>query len=157
MKSERAKKPAASKGSRAAVRAMYTRQHLCPDLKAKEKCFRVQRYKEGAFEELFHEHVPSHRLSLDSEIEVLRALVDHCAGWPPTFILRSRLNDRRGGPARYPGFRAHVTYPEEGVLRRYFSSGHATAWSDAVIVPGRFRQKVAGRRGQRSVSKNHDA
>src|SRR5258708_4686688 len=140
------KKVIANKVSPATLRDTYNRQHLCPDLKVKETCFRAQRYKDGTFEAVFHEHVPSNRLSLDSEIEVLRGLVDHCAGWPPTFILHSRLNNRRGGPPQYPGFRTYVTYPEEGVIRRYFSSGHATAWSDAVIVPDCFRQQVAGRR-----------
>ena len=150
--SERAKKATTNKMTLAIPRDIYTRQHLCPDLKVKETCFRVQRYNEGTIEEVFHEHVPSHRLSLDSEIEVLRALVDHCAGWPPTFILHSRLNNRRGGPSRYPGFMSHVMYPEEGVIRRYFRSGHAVAWSDAVIVANRFRQQVAGRRTRHSGS-----
>jgi hypothetical protein len=131
---------------------IYSGFKLCPNLKIKDKCFRVQRYKEGAFEETFHEHVPSHRLSLESELEVLRALVDQCAGWPPTFILRSRLNRRRGGPSQYPGFRSHVEYPEAGVIRRYFSSGHATAWSDQVIAPASFRRDAAEQRQQRSSS-----
>lgn len=125
---------------------MYTRHQFCPDLKPGEKCFRVQRYNEGNFDETFHEHVPSRRISLDSEIEVLRALVGHCDGWPGTFILNSRLNNRRGGPSRYPSIVSHVTYPEAGVLRRYFSSGGATAWSDTVIAPGSFRQQVFVRR-----------
>lgn len=126
--------------------AMHSGFKLCPELKVKEKCFRVQRYKEGAFEETFHEHVPSHRLSLESQLEALRGLVDQCAGWPPTFILHSRLNDRRGGPSRYPGFRSHVEYPEPGVIRRYFRSGPATASSDEVFAPGSFRRNAAGQR-----------
>jgi len=134
-----------SKSAGKTPKDLYTRQHLCADLKLKEKCFRVQHYQEGKFEEVFHEHVPSHRLSLDAEIEVLRALVDYGAGWPPTFILRSRLNNRGGTPPQYPGYRSHVMYPEEGVIRRYFSSGPATAWSDAVIVPARFRQQKSRR------------
>jgi hypothetical protein len=90
--------------------------------------------------ELFHEHIPSHRISLESEIEALRALVGQFAGWNGLFVLHSRLNNRRGGPSRYPGFMAHTSYPEEGVLRRYISSGNVTAWSDTVIVPGDFRR-----------------
>ena len=81
----------------------------------------------GQIEETFHEHVLSRRLSLELELEALRGLVDQCAGWPPTYILRSRLNKRRGGTTQYPGFTSHVEYPEPGVLRRYFSSGPATA------------------------------
>lgn len=125
---------------------IYSGFKLCPELKAKDKCFRVQRYKEGAFEETFHEHVPGHRISLDSALEALRGLVDHCAGWPPTYILRSRLNKRGGEPPQYPGFRSHVEYPEPGVIRRYFSSGPATAWSDEVIAPTNFRRDAPAQR-----------
>ena len=122
---------------------MHTHHRLCPNLVAGEKCFRVQRYNEGKFDEAFHEHIPSHRISLEAESEVLRALVGQCAGWPGIFILHSRLNNRRGVPSRYPGFTSHVEYPEEGVLRRYFGSSGATAWSDTVIVRERFRQGTA--------------
>ena len=130
---------------------MYTRYRLCRDLKAREKCFRVQLYADGKIDETFHEHVPLHRISLDSELEALRALVGHYAGWPATFFLRSLLNNRRGGPSRYPGFRSHVEYPEEGVLRRYFGSGSATAWSDTVILPSTFRQKRSPQRQRPST------
>ena len=132
---------------------VYKRYKLCPGLSPWEKCFRVQRYSQGKIDEVFHEHVPSHRIHLDSEIEVLRALVGHYAGWPATFVLHSRLNNRRGGAPQHPRFVSHVEYPEEGVIRRYFSSGDATAWSDTVIVPGNFRQQVARRRRYRSRRK----
>ena len=122
---------------------MYDQYMICPSLRPKEKCFRVQRYEDGHVIEVFHEHIPSHRISLDSEIEVLRTLVGHFAGWNGMFILHSRLNSRRGGPSRYPGFVSHVTYPEEGVLRRYFSSDDVTAWSDTVISPHSFRREGA--------------
>ena len=118
---------------------MYERYMICPDLRCKEKCFRVQRYEEGKMVEVFHEHIPFHRISLESEIEVLRALVSQFAGWNGMFILHSHLNNRRGGPSRYPGFTSHVAYPEEGVLRRYLGSGNVTAWSDSVISPSSFR------------------
>ena len=128
---------------------MYSNFKLCPELTVKERCFCVQRYNKGAFEETFHEHVPSHRLSLESTLETLRGLVDNCAEWPATYILRSRLNKRRGGPSQYPGFTSHVEYPEPGVIRRYFSSGPATAWSDEVIAPASFRRNASAQR-QRS-------
>jgi len=89
--------------------------------------------------EVFHEHIPSHRISLESEIEVLRTLVSQFAGWNGMFILHSHLNNRRGGPSRYPCFTSHVVNPEEGVFRRYFGSGNVTAWSDSVILPSSFR------------------
>ena len=121
-------------------KSMYSGFKLCAELKVNEKCFRVQRYNDGKFEETFHEHVPSHRLTLESELEVLRGLVDQCASWPPTYVLHSRLNKRHGGPSQYPGFTSHVEYPEPGVLRRYFSSGPATAWCDEIISKASFRR-----------------
>lgn len=122
---------------------MYEHYKTCPCLSLKEKCFRVQRYNEGEIVETFHEHLPSHRLSLDAELEALRALVGHCAGWNEAFILHSRLNGRKGGPSCYPGFMSHVSYPEAGVIRRYLSSGSATAWSDTIVNPGNFRREIA--------------
>jgi len=121
------------------VGTMDERYMICPDLTCREKCFRVQRYEEGNLIETFHEHVPSYRLSVDSEIETLRALIGQYAGWNAMFILHSRLNDRRGGPSRYPIFSSHIAYPEKGVIRRYFSSTNVTAWVDSVIMPNEFR------------------
>ncbi len=97
---------------------MYERYKLCPDLISGHKCFRVQRYNKGSFDEVFHEHVPSHRISLDSELEVLRVLSGHYTDWSGAFILHSHLNKRRGGPSQYPVFTSHVSYPEEGTIRR---------------------------------------
>jgi hypothetical protein len=119
--------------------AMYERYKICPELSCKEKCFRAQRYEGGNVIEVFHEHIPSRRISLESEVEALRALVGKFAGWNGLFILHSRLNNRRGEPARYPDFQSPVSYPEEGVLRRYCSWGGVTAWSDTVITPSDFR------------------
>lgn len=123
----------------------FSMYKLCPDLIAQEKCFRVQKYNQGRIDELFHEHIPCHRISLESEIEALHALVDHFAGWSGRYILHSRLNKRRGGPSKYPGYVAQVEYPEEGVIRRYFSSGDTTAWSDTVLLAGKFRHTTAKR------------
>ena len=122
---------------------MYEEYKICSELNSKEKCFRVQRYEGGDIVEVFHEHVPSHRISLDYEAEVLRALVGHFANWNGIFILHSRLNNRRGSPSRYPEFTSHTIYPEEGVLRKYLSSGKVTAWSDSVISSSKVRSKEA--------------
>lgn len=43
----------------------------------------------------------------------------------------------------YPVFISNVTYPEEVVIRRYFSSGDITAWSDSVFSPSSFRCEEA--------------
>jgi hypothetical protein len=116
---------------------MYENFKICPNLRPKEKCFRVQQYSGGKVVELFHEHVPSHRISQDAEIDALRCLVGQC--WNSLYVLHSRLNERRGGPAHYPKLLSQVTYPEPGVIRRYFSSGDTTAWLDQVINLGTFR------------------
>ena len=121
---------------------MYEDHKICTELIHGEKCFRVHRYCKGEIAELFHEHVPSRRISLESETEVLRALVGQCEGWNGMFILHSRLNNRTGGPSRHPVFLSKVSYPEAGVIRRYSSAGNATAWSDTVISPGGFRDGV---------------
>jgi hypothetical protein len=151
MTSQRAKKLNEKKVSADISCDMYSNEHLCPTLTTKEACFRVQRYKDGKLEEVFHEHVPSHRLSLDTTIEVLRALVGHYAVWPATFLLQSRLNNRRGGPSRYPVFIGHFNRPEKGVIRRYLSANRVTAWSDSVVMPGTFRRHVGGQ-GRRNSS-----
>gem|GEM_PF-2517850 len=119
---------------------LYSRHQLCDDLHSGEKCFRVQRYNEGRFDLAFHEHVPSHRISQESGLEVLRALAGHYAGWAGTSILRSRLNNRPGPLSRYPVLVHQVTYPEEGAIRYSVSSGAVYAWFDAVLTPSRFRQ-----------------
>lgn len=123
---------------------MYENFKLCSDLYCEDKCFRVQQYRDGKMTVLFHEHVPSHRLSQDAEIDALRCLVGQFASWSGQYILHSRLNQRRGGPSQYPKLISHVTYPEPGVMRRYFSSGDTTAWSDQVINPDQFRQGKQG-------------
>lgn len=89
--------------------------------------------------EVFHEHIPAHRISSESEVEVLKSLIARIAGWSETEILHSYLNKRRGGPEKPAGPIAHVTYPEEGVIRRYLSSSGVTAWSDSVFSPNDFR------------------
>ncbi|MEJ2106123.1 MAG: hypothetical protein P8X48_02185 [Acidiferrobacteraceae bacterium] len=126
---------------------MYEEYKICPMLSRKEKCFRVQQYEEGNVVEVFHEHVPANRISLDSEMEVLRTLVGQVAGWNGQFILHSRLNERRGGPSKYPSFISNVSYPEKGVLRRYIRSGGVTAWSDTVVTPGEFRRNSESKSG----------
>jgi len=133
---------------------MFARWHICSVLQPGEKCFRVQRFLQGRTDEVFHEHVPAHRISVDAEIETLKSFVEHFAGWPARFLLHSRLNNRPGGPSRYPGYRAHFEYPEEGVVRRYIGSGDTAAWCDYVILPASFRSKTKpSGKGRRAVSR----
>jgi hypothetical protein len=120
---------------------MYENYKPCPKLKAKQKCFRVQRYRDGTIVEVFHEHVPASRISVPSELETLRALAGQAEGWNGMLVLHSRLNDRPGDPSRHPRFVCTTSYPEAGVLRRYVTAANSTAWSDSVVVPEQFRQK----------------
>lgn len=123
---------------------IYTGDQLCTDLRPRQRCFRCARYNEGHIAEVFHEHVPSHRLSQTSAIEVLRTLSSHCVGWPAAYILHSALNKRSGGPTRYPGFITDVSYPEPGVVRCTVSTGNGWAWMDRVVLPESFRNSAMG-------------
>ncbi len=117
---------------------MYTRFQLCSDLKPKQKCFKLRRYNEGLFEDVFHEHVPNHRVSLDDALAMMRTLVLRYEGHEASSILRHYLNTRGRKPsARH--LRFDVEYPEPGVIRRYCSSNHIHAWMDEVISPEQFR------------------
>jgi hypothetical protein len=123
---------------------IYTGDQLCADLRPLQRCFRCARYKEGHITEVFHEHVPSHRLSQASALEVLRTLSSHSAGWPPVYILHSALNKRSGEPVRSPGFITDVSYPEPGVVRYTVSAGDGWAWVDRVVLPDSFRNSAKG-------------
>ena len=123
--------------------SMYTRDHLCPELKPGLKCFVVQQYKDGKVIAAFHEHVPSHRISQESEGAVLHDLALHYGGYSGISILHSRLNNRRGEPTRFPTFHHHVSYPEEGVIRHSLTCTSASVWLDSVISSQAFRKHGA--------------
>jgi hypothetical protein len=120
--------------------ALYEGHHLCPHLVPGQMCFRAKTYNEGVFETVFHEHVPSHRISQKSAKEVLRSLVARYSEWPGTFILRSHLNKQGHNPERYPGFTHHVSYPEPGAIRHTVSGPRVHAWNDSVLSKAAFRQ-----------------
>lgn len=122
---------------------MYTRDHLCPELTASSKCFVVQVYKGGKASIAFHEHVPSHRISRESEDAVLHDLALRYGGYGGISILHSRLNNRGGQPKRFPIFLHHVSYPEEGVIRHSITCTSASIWLDCVILPRAFRKQGA--------------
>lgn len=54
---------------------MYSYFQLCQRLTPKEKCIRLREYREGQFQELFHEHIPAYQLAQASTAELLRVLV----------------------------------------------------------------------------------
>lgn len=124
---------------RAADGGLYEGHHLCPDLVPGQMCFRAKTYNEGVFETVFHEHIPSHRISQESANEALRSLVARYSEWPGTFILRSHLNKRGRNPECYPGFIHHVSYPEPGAIRHTVSGPRAHAWHDSVLSKAAFR------------------
>jgi hypothetical protein len=116
----------------------YEQYKLCDDLKPKEYCVVVERYKRGSFERKFHEHVPKHRLSEEALSYLLPALVMKFEEMMPMTILRGYLNDRGKNPPR-ESFRWHVSYPEPGVLRKYCGTD-TCAWTDCVIRASEFRK-----------------
>jgi hypothetical protein len=112
---------------------------LCGILNTKEKCFRLQRYIQGRFESLVHEHVPRHRISLESATEVMRAFVIRFQELSASEILRCHLNGRGKQPAAANCLAIHVDYPEPGVVRR--SCGEdIVSWMDEVIDESVFRK-----------------
>ncbi len=123
-----------------AAAGLYEGHHLCPDLVPGQICFRAKIYNEGKFETVFHEHIPSHRISQERANEVLRSLVASFSEWTGTFILRSHLNKRGRNPECYPGFTHHVSYPEPGAIRHTVSVPRAHAWHDSVLSRPEFRQ-----------------
>ena len=117
---------------------MYSAVQLCNDLKPKQRCFRLQKYNEGAFDEIFHEHIPRHRISAANARELMKALVLRYEEAHAEHILRSYLNSRGQSPAASNPFQIVVEYPEPGVIRTYCGT-NVKAWMDEVIVPGDFR------------------
>jgi hypothetical protein len=111
---------------------------LCESLKPKEYCIVVELYKDGVFEQRFHEHVAVHRLSEESLQYLLPALVMKFEEMLAMTIFRSHLNDRGKNPPRQ-SFIWHVEYPEPGVLRKYCGT-NTRAWADRVVLVDSFRK-----------------
>lgn len=118
---------------------MYTNYKVCSTLKANEKCFRLHKYDEGNFNEIFHEHVPNHRISGDNAIEFMKALIIKHSAFDDSQILRTYLNKRDKKPSAIKLGQVIIEYPEPGVLRIYYSSGNISAWHDEVISKLVFR------------------
>lgn len=118
---------------------MYSNYKICDALQPKEKCFRVQELKDGHYCEVFHEHIPSYRMSTDSAVNALNALTIHYSRLAPSTVLRSYLNKRGKEPAAAPLITIVTEYPEPGVLRRYSSAHSVNAWLDEVVSGEKFR------------------
>lgn len=117
----------------------YSGIQLCDQLQSKQKCFRLQTYSEGRFVLVFHEHVPSYRLSLDSAIEVMRMLVVRNEAFGDFQALQCYLNTRGRAPAANGLLEIHLDRPEPGVLRRGCGA-NVMAMMDEVIDPTTFRR-----------------
>ena len=117
---------------------MHDKYKLCETLNLKEYCIVVEQYKDGLFEQTFHEHVAVHRLSEESLQYLLPALVMKFEEMLPMTIFRSHLNDRGKNPPRQ-NFMWHVDRPEPGLLRKYCGT-NTRAWADRVVSAGRFRK-----------------
>jgi len=118
-------------------------QKLCSELRPDELCIVLEQYHEGKFERQFHEHVPRSRLSAESKINLLRALVVRFYGFTgmgAEQIVRVHLNAKGKVPSRNVALRIHTSYPEPGVLRQY-CGGDTAAWADEVIAPASFRRE----------------
>jgi hypothetical protein len=94
----------------------------------------------AVYTELFHEHFPAHRMSQETSIEMMKALVLAHGQFAPHYILRCYLNKRGREPESSNPFQITPEYPKRGVVRWYCGAGAIQAWVDAVIDPERFRQ-----------------
>jgi hypothetical protein len=120
---------------------MCTGYKICDDLKVNEKCFRLYGYDKGDFNELFHEHVPNHRISNSNACEFLRALVIRHSPLGDLEILRTYLNKQGKNPTTIQLGFSVTEYPEKGVLRQYLSSNGICSWFDTIINSKQFRKR----------------
>lgn len=112
--------------------------HICQSLLVKQRCIRLRRYHDGAFSELYHEHIPKHRLSDDSLGWMMLALVRRFEEASAEVIVRSCLNSRKGAPYTQRIVFV-VEYPEPGVIR-HNCGGDVFGWVDTVIDQRTFRR-----------------
>ena len=110
--------------------SLYSGFQICDALKLKQKCFRLRIYKEGEYHDLYHEHIPKHRISEDNAINFMKTLVAKYSGWDDSFILSTYLNNRGQKPHAEHRIQISIEYPEPGVMRRYCSSGNVSVWMD---------------------------
>jgi hypothetical protein len=119
---------------------------LCPKLKPKERCIRLRQYNHGDGEryiELFHGHIPRHRISEDAAIEMMKALVLCHQKAESSYVMRCYLNDRGKEPKACDPFNIYAEPPEPGVHRIYCGAD-LQAWVDTVVAPELFRQSAPG-------------
>ncbi|ENI4130679.1 hypothetical protein ABXY91_004149 [Vibrio fluvialis] len=118
---------------------MFTGDSICSGLNHNDKCFKVYKYDEGMFVEVYHEHVPAHGISRENQALALKALVLNNTEVDNEMLLRSFLNKRSKSLSHLTLFKFVVDYPEPGVMRTHCSMGSIRATLDEVIVKGKFR------------------
>jgi len=119
---------------------MYSGFELCEKLGSKENCFRLRRYKEGIYVDIFHEHIPRHRISADSAHDFMKTLLACHLRLDDTSLLHAFLNNRGNKPRSFELCQIVVEYPEPGVIRKYYFHRDFSAWLDEVIDEGKFRK-----------------
>jgi len=117
---------------------IYTGFKICKTLGAKEKCFRLEQSEDGVMKEIFHEHMPKHRISTINCFNFLRALLVRYSALGDPEILRTYINDNGKSPVGIELYKGHWEYPEAGVFRQYCDSGQLLAWYDEVINAAEF-------------------
>jgi hypothetical protein len=119
---------------------MYSGFQVCVQLGPKEKCFRLRKYKEGTYVDIFHEHIPRHRISADNTHEFMKILLACNMRLDNSTLLHAYLNDRGKKPRSFELCQIVVEYPEPGVFRKYYSNRDYSAWFDEVIDENKFRK-----------------
>ena len=91
---------------------MYSRFKVCEQIGPNEKCFRLRKYKEGAYVDIFHEHIPWHRISADNAHEFMKTLLACNMQLDNSSFLHSYLNERGNKPKSFVLCR--IAHPTSG-------------------------------------------
>lgn len=109
---------------------MYSNFMVCEERRPGERCFYIRKYYEGEYIELCHEHVSKSRMSSDTALSALHALMVKHSGWCDSFALQAFMNSRGKEPSRVEVLRVHVEYPKRGILRRLCTNSNIEGWVD---------------------------
>jgi len=112
---------------------MSSNFHVCEGLKHSERCFYVRKYSEGKFKELCHEHVPKSRMSGDTALSALKALMVKHSGWVDSYALQAFMNKKGKNPPAAGELNVRVEYPGEGVCRKMCANSNLEGWVDEFV------------------------
>lgn len=119
---------------------LYSGVELCRTLEAGVRCFRIRKYSQGAYDVIFHQHVPKHRISNGNAIGLMKTLMARHRSLSDIDVLRGYLNKRGKEPGAILIGSVHTEFPEPGVLRKYVSHRDISILLDEVISEDRFRK-----------------